>query len=90
MRQEKFSPSEEFIAQRMRNVFSTPDGMEVFAVMLHEMKVFDQISEEDRALRNYGVHLLTRMGVFHWENLRSIVNGLLENSIPRGDKPDGR
>jgi len=72
------------ISEKWRNVFfSTPDGKDILEEMLLQMHTFDSLPLDDPAaiaLRNYGVWMLFRLGVYQDNNVKSIIDKLA--SIP--------
>jgi hypothetical protein len=76
---------EEEMVNKYRLVFNTPLGRRVLTHILTELHFFDGIlaNPEEIALRNYGIVLLNRAGVWNAENVEEIVSSLMNISPKR-------
>jgi hypothetical protein len=77
------------MVNKYRLVFNTPLGRRVLTHILTELHFFDGIlaNPEEIALRNYGIILLNRAGVWNAANVEEIVDGLM-NISPKKEEND--
>ncbi len=69
-----------------RNLFATPQGSKVLAVILEDLGFYRfSANDGDRVLNNFAKSLLTRCGLWQGNKNYEIVNALY-NTIRPGDK----
>jgi DNA-directed RNA polymerase subunit F len=60
------------------NVFNSPEGREVLADLLAELNFFNTCeTQEQVALSNFAKSILMKMGKWHPENIRAMVDDIM-------------
>jgi hypothetical protein len=63
-----------------RSVFFTPEGRQVLTHLLVDLGVFNELeaTEYEVAQHNAGIRILTRLGIIRGNNIRAIVDALVD------------
>lgn len=76
------------IIDRMREVFDTPEGRQVFTWILKDLGTFDMIPENEpgaAAKRNYGIRLMDLTGLLSENTIYQTVDKLFEVPVEERD-----
>ena len=70
--------------EKYRAVFSgSQDGIDVFEDLLTDLRLYETIdTEEDRALHNFALKLVVKMGIYESSNMRMVTRNLLGIPLP--------
>lgn len=72
------SEADEIVAEKWRNVFfSTPDGKSVLEEILGQCHLMESVFVDDPAqvqMRNFGVWMLYRLGVYQDRNIGEVID----------------
>ena len=75
--------NELFTRNVFKKVFSSTDGRMVLERLLIELGLFEQANTDTQiALKNFAVHIMELMGIYHESNTSQLVDLLLKTKTP--------